>query len=387
MTTNLRSVRNLSNGKRTIFVSHSSKDTETVLLIELSFANRRIKPYFAKSRMEGKNPVEKIIEAIGKSIGLFALITPNVVKDTYTRDWVVFEIGVAKAKGIPIFCWIDEKVAVTKNFPKLLENITDYDHFDCQKIDDCIRVANSVRDKASALGRLRKKSSDFSEEQLKTELSQIEQAHAVAKKSLEQKAGASESTSGKGIARKSRLLPDSRKIADLDLDNSYLDQIYDTAKNLAKDKYLDARFASFEIVVHPFLQTRLPRVSVLLSFYSALTGKICLYHVSDANLQVEHFPPDKEAKDNFGKMVLKNLPWKESPNWKQFLQLSIAKIGPLSPNWMTSYVLSARPWGIATLGETDLFWHLGLNDNFSGREYSFRWNGLEVNADNVKQDL
>lgn len=62
-------------------MSHSSKDTKLIRLIELAFANREIEPYFAKLRMEGKNPVEKIVEAIGKSIGLFALITPTVVED------------------------------------------------------------------------------------------------------------------------------------------------------------------------------------------------------------------------------------------------------------------------------------------------------------------
>ena len=80
----------MSNEKSTIFISHSSKDFKLIKFAELAFENLDIKPYFAKNRIEGKNPVDKIVEAISNAKAFFALITPNVVNDVHTRDWVSF---------------------------------------------------------------------------------------------------------------------------------------------------------------------------------------------------------------------------------------------------------------------------------------------------------
>jgi hypothetical protein len=383
--TTVTSVRTLSNDKCTIFVSHSSKDTKLISLIELAFAGREIEPYFAGSRMEGKNPVEKIVDAIGKSIGFFALITPSVVEDTYTRDWVDFEVGAAKAKGVRIFCWIDKSVATNESYPKLLENITDYDLFSSQEDNECIRVVNSIRDKAFGLGGLRRKSSDSSDERLRTEIDQMDQAHAMAEKSLAGKnTDISDAPSVKGTLRKSKWLPDSRKIADLTIDNSYLNQIYETAEHLAKERYQDAQLSTLSFVVHPFLLD----VGIFLDFYSALAGRSCTYQISENGgyARVAHVPPDKEIREPLEKRVLKNLPWKESPDWKQFLQISIAKIGPLSAEDRTYYVVSARPWGIEDLKEVNVFWEFRVIDNFSGREHVIRWNGKKIGANNIKQD-
>ncbi len=376
----------LSNSKCTIFLSHSSKDTELIRLIELAFAGREIEPYFAKQRMEGKNPVAKIVEAITNSIGLFALITPAVVEDTYTRDWVVFEIGVAKAKEVPIFCWLDESIDSKKSYPRLIENITDYDNFNCQNIDSCIVAANSIRDKAFKLTGLTRKASDFNDKQLKTGLTQIEKAQAIAEKSLPEKGtNVIETRSSGETEQTSFLLPDNTKIADLKIDNNFLDELYESAQNLAKAEYYDAQLSSFSINVFPFI-SNLSRVSIYFDFFSSIGGRICTFKFSDGNPKVVHCPPDKQARDDLSKKVLKNLPWKESPEWKQFLQISIAKTGQLPPNDMTRYVLMAFPWGIEDLGKTDVFWSVSVVDNFSGNEHSLRWNGKTIAENNIKQD-
>jgi hypothetical protein len=131
-----------------VFVSHSSKDEKLIRLVELAFDDRDIKPYFAKNRIEGKNPVEKIVEAISNSKYFFALVTSNVVNDTHTRDWVNFEIGVAKAFNKKIFVWIDKGVSADKKYPQLLENVTDYNSFDCQSDKDCHNVVIAIRNQA-----------------------------------------------------------------------------------------------------------------------------------------------------------------------------------------------------------------------------------------------
>jgi len=172
----------MTENKRCIFLSHSSKDSKLIGLTQLVFANREIEPYFAGTRMEGKNPVDKIVQAITDSIGLFALITPNVVNDTHTRDWVVFEVGVARAKGSTIFCWIDRKVAEQKSYPKLLKNITDYDKFDCENDEECFRVVNSIRNNAFKLAGISDRKNEPTRQQLENGLVQMNEAQEIAKK-------------------------------------------------------------------------------------------------------------------------------------------------------------------------------------------------------------
>ena len=130
--------------------------------------------------MIGKNPVEKIINAIDNSIALFALITSNVVHDTHTRDWVVFEIAVAKVKNIPIFCWMDESVAENKTYPKLIENITDYDTFNYPYDEECYRIVGLMVDKAFELIGKPPKVVEPTRDELKEGLIQMEEAKDIA---------------------------------------------------------------------------------------------------------------------------------------------------------------------------------------------------------------
>jgi hypothetical protein len=170
----------MSENKCRIFVSHSSKDTKLIRLTELTFANREIEPYFAGTRMEGKNPVDKIIKAITESIGLFAIITPNAVNDTHTRDWIVFEIGVATAKGIAVFVWMDQKVDSDKSYPRLLENITDYGKFDSENDEECYRIVGSIRDTAFKLAGVPRQKDEPTREQLEDGLVAMEEAQKIA---------------------------------------------------------------------------------------------------------------------------------------------------------------------------------------------------------------
>jgi hypothetical protein len=163
-----------------LFVSHSSKDTKLIDLIALGFKGRDITPFFARRVMVGENPVEKIINAIDSSMALFCVMTSNVVYDNHTRDWVVFELAVAKTKGKPIFCWMDESVATLKAFPKLIENLTDYDTFKPLYDKECYRVVNSMVDKAFELKGRRKIGSKPTEKELRKGLIQMEETKKIA---------------------------------------------------------------------------------------------------------------------------------------------------------------------------------------------------------------
>jgi hypothetical protein len=369
----LNLVATLNSDKHKIFVSHSSKDTTLISLIKLAFANQEIKPYFARLEMEGKNPVEKITQAINSSIGLFALITPTVVNDKHTRDWVVFELGVAKGKEIPIFCWIDESVATEKTYPKLLENITDFNKFNCLENDDRITVADSIRCKAFELLKARAKVLQIEKSEI------VREEHVLKKVSVD----VDKKDLGKLEVKRKVLLPDASKIASLSINNNFLNQIYKKALLLAKGRYRDAQLSSFRINVFPFCEYG-SKVTIVFDFYSKFADKKATFRFSELTPTIEHSPPDEEAED-LEKIVLKVLPWKVSPNWKQFLEYAIAKIEPLSPNSKSRCHLHADAYGLLDLGKTDAYWTFMSYDGFTGKRRLLRWNGKEIDEHNIKQ--
>jgi hypothetical protein len=163
-----------------IFISHSSQDTKLVELITLAFKDREIQPYFARRSMEAENPVNKIVNAIDNSYALFALITPNIVFNLETRDWCVFEIAVAKHKGLPVFCWIDKTVELAKNYPKLVENITTFDTFQSFLDDDCIRVVKLILEKAFEAKGIQAKFREPTKIELEKGLVQMDEAKKAA---------------------------------------------------------------------------------------------------------------------------------------------------------------------------------------------------------------
>jgi hypothetical protein len=110
-----------------IFISHSKADLNKLV----KPAARRIKAagldaYIASMRTAGKNPADKIVEAIFTSKAVYAIITHNVTDNQETRDWVLFEIGSAKSWGKKVFGWKTKEVTI----PEPIRQITDYTVFD-----------------------------------------------------------------------------------------------------------------------------------------------------------------------------------------------------------------------------------------------------------------
>ena len=91
---------------RRVFVSHSSKDTEVVEAVKHAFTVARLDfdPYFVEDQPVGGPPSKEIVDVIKKSEALFSFFTPNSV-DGDTRDWIIFELGVALPHEVPIFAW------------------------------------------------------------------------------------------------------------------------------------------------------------------------------------------------------------------------------------------------------------------------------------------
>ena len=123
-----------------IFFSHSSSDDKLIDLIRLVFEFSDIKPYFAKLEKAGQNPSDKICNEIGKSNALFSILTSSVYGNQDTLFWVLYEIGIAKGKEIPIYVWIEKGIEV----PEFVRYITDFTTFEPKEDMDCNRAVREM---------------------------------------------------------------------------------------------------------------------------------------------------------------------------------------------------------------------------------------------------
>jgi len=180
-----------------------------------------------------------------------------------------------------------------------------------------------------------------------------------------------------GKRQKSALLPENANITKLNIDDNLLDAIYEQAHRKAIDIYHDAQLLGFSIQVYPFNRIG-TRVNIYLIFYSNWADKMCRFRYREDTPQVKHSGPDKRPKVGSEREVFTTLPWKKCSQWKQFLHRVYAKIGPFAPAIGTVYHLWAHP-------TQKTHWLLSFNDNFSGNEYLFEWNGRGLDKNSVKQ--
>jgi hypothetical protein len=178
-----------------------------------------------------------------------------------------------------------------------------------------------------------------------------------------------------GEKQKSALLPDIAHIAKLSINESLLDAIYEQAQRKATSIYHDTQLSLFSIQVYPFMDKS---VNIYLYFYSKWADKTCTFRYSNRLPQVEHSPPDTRPKSDSGREVFTTLPWKESPQWAQFLERAYAKIGPFATALGTNYHLFSYP-------TRNTYWCLLFHDGFSGTEYDFEWNGKGLDENSIKQ--
>lgn len=130
-----------------VFFSHSSNDKELIGLIKLAFEFTPVKAYFARLERAARNPADKIHNEIGNSKSLFALITSSVFAKTETLFWVLFEMGVAKGKDLPIYIWIEEGCKV----PEFVRYITDYIPFKPDEFEHRQRAVHEMVETALKL--------------------------------------------------------------------------------------------------------------------------------------------------------------------------------------------------------------------------------------------
>jgi len=117
-----------------VFVSHSSKDSDLVDVFKNAFDELGVIPYFSEFTTEAKPIPEKLRGAIRQSKVALVLWTQNVSDVQATRDIVNAEIGEAHMADIPVFVFREDGVDV----PLLVKYITDYHTFTRPKIAEAV---------------------------------------------------------------------------------------------------------------------------------------------------------------------------------------------------------------------------------------------------------
>jgi HEPN domain-containing protein len=170
---------------------------------------------------------------------------------------------------------------------------------------------------------------------------------------------------------------DGDQITKLDIDDDLLDHFYEQARLEATKAYDDACLSYFGILAHPYGKPH-PTVSIFMYFFSKWGDRICSFQYDVLTQTLIRNLPDKRSKLNLFKGEFADLPWKTSPQWRQFLSRAYDKIKPLSPARETYYSLWLHPTPEAK-------WNLVFEDGLNGNEYSFEWNGRKLDQDSIKQ--
>jgi hypothetical protein len=92
-----------------IFISHSAKDKELINFLSNAGASTKVKLVFEEFEKLVVGPVgsDKIKQDIHSSNAVFIVLSRNVDQTPYTRDWVVWESGIASSSNKDV--WIIEE--------------------------------------------------------------------------------------------------------------------------------------------------------------------------------------------------------------------------------------------------------------------------------------
>jgi hypothetical protein len=164
------------------------------------------------------------------------------------------------------------------------------------------------------------------------------------------------------------------EITKLGIDNALFTSVYRVVDSMATDIYHDAKLSDFTVQILPYES----RINIYLDFYSKWANRNCKFRYFCDSKKIEHITPDVKTRLECDKIVFKELPWKKSPNWRQVIRRTYAKIGPLHVTDKTIYYLFAYP-------QEDIYWIIRYIDGFNGNEYSFKWDGKGLDEKNIIQ--
>ena len=122
-----------------VFISHSKRDSDLVIRIKQILENIGHTPALEEFIPESDKkpiPYDEIRTKVSGSDVVFLFLTDNIVATEYTKNWVIFEVGVASSMKKPLY--IFERQGVPIQYP--LPYFTDYMLFDQNSIDSLLEI-------------------------------------------------------------------------------------------------------------------------------------------------------------------------------------------------------------------------------------------------------
>jgi hypothetical protein len=128
-----------------IFISHSRKDASLIASVHQFLANVGHTPIIEEFIPESEKlpiPHDEIQRNVSVSDAIFLFLTDNVLATDYTRNWVVFEVGLARQASKRVFVF--ERHGVPIPYP--IPYVTDYMIFDPQSISDLLAIQTIAKE-------------------------------------------------------------------------------------------------------------------------------------------------------------------------------------------------------------------------------------------------
>lgn len=129
----------------TIFISHSKRDASliaSVYQILVNIGHAPIVEEFIPESDKQPMPQDEIQRNVSISDAVFLFLTDNVLATEYTKNWVIFEVGLARQALKRVFVFERQGVPI----PYPIPYVTDYMMFDPQSINDLLAIQKIAKE-------------------------------------------------------------------------------------------------------------------------------------------------------------------------------------------------------------------------------------------------
>ncbi len=150
----------------------------------------------------------------------------------------------------------------------------------------------------------------------------------------------------------------------LNINDALLDKLYEEAYNLAVLEIQDPKLSEFDIDVFPYSPSS--KVKITYCFYSQLADRELDYVFYD-NLRMI-LERDISGVSIVNRVTFDTHPWKTADGWELCIKKACKRIGPLTPDSHTGYLV----W---VVNQPKLTWHININDSVNWHWTLFEWNG------------
>ncbi len=129
----------------TIFISHSKRDASLVASVRQILVNVGHSPIIEEFIPEEERkpiPHNEISEKVSLSDAVFLFLTDNILATEYTRNWVVFEVGLARQALKQVFVFERQGTSI----PYPIPYVTDYMIFDPDSLNDMLAIQTIAKE-------------------------------------------------------------------------------------------------------------------------------------------------------------------------------------------------------------------------------------------------